>query len=334
MALVLTEPFNNFTAAPWWNLDGGHGFGEPYVAHIVAGRTGTCAEVYGNGLAAAYYTISAPSRTDTLTIGFAYRSGGISSSPIFSLHSDGNTVEHALLSLNFDGGLEFRSQSSNKWLTAANTVVAGTWVYIELSVKMHDTTGFATLRVNGTEVATAINIDTKATSTDTTFDTLRLLPRSLAGGHFFDDMYIRNDGTFQGDPTVLNVYDARQAVRVGLQTSGALNARTALRVAIKWNPDTSARQALRVALQEQAHSSRQALRVAEQGPRASARQSLRSAWLTSTIVDPPWSDPAHVTVIEITDWQRLKGAEIFLPTPTGYKAGIAVSPLGQPLSPT
>ncbi|HET9665979.1 MAG TPA: hypothetical protein VFP09_04460, partial [Desertimonas sp.] len=61
--------------------------------------------------------------------------------------------------------------------------------YMEVQAKLHDTTGFVTVRLNGVVIAEALNVDTKNAGTKTTFDTLRF---SATGGSNsrFDDLYL------------------------------------------------------------------------------------------------------------------------------------------------
>jgi len=139
----------------------------------------------------------------TAYVGFAlYMTSNGYDGPIVSFYADGGTVLH--------GGV--RVVSSTTWgiyrsgtQLATFTAPAGaTWVYVEVSATVHDSTGTITVRLNGTQVATYTG-DTRNGGTATTIDRIVLGyigGSDYAGGlPYIDDLYI-SDSAFLGDVRV------------------------------------------------------------------------------------------------------------------------------------
>lgn len=192
MALVLTEPFNNFTAAPWTASS---------FTIIAGGRTGNGAQSGGASICA--YTIPSAQEADTLTIGFAVRVSTLASArPVLFLRSDATVTIHTCVQVETDGSITVRRGNTTAAIigqTATGLVVANTWYYLELQIKLHDTLGTVVLRLDGTQRLNLTAQDTKNAGTKTVFDSVTLQGAS-GGTHTFDDLYLRNDNVFQGDP--------------------------------------------------------------------------------------------------------------------------------------
>jgi hypothetical protein len=193
MALVLTEPFNNFTAAPW--VLGG-------TPTIVTGRTGTGASIGPSALAT--YALSVP--TEYLTVGFAWRISSAAAGLrfIFELLSNAGATLQCRLMHNSNGALDFQRGSLTIGSSATGLIVTNTYYYIEVQVRLHDTLGSVVVRRNGTPVLTLTNVDTRVTGT-AMFDRLRLGTQTSGATAIYDDLYLRDDAVFQGDPTVIGV---------------------------------------------------------------------------------------------------------------------------------
>jgi Collagen triple helix repeat (20 copies) len=189
---VLSEPFNNLTA---WATAG--------TTAIVAARTGTGAKLT-NFSGTATYTIPSVSESDTIIVGFAAYLAGIGSEAILmTLRSDAAATVHGELRWNGSGQLLYNSNFSGKGTSAAGVVAANTWVYLEIKVKMHDSTGTLEVRANGVPViGPTTGIDTKAGGTKAVFDSIRLEPVWFDAT--FDDLYVKTGAgaTFAGDTHV------------------------------------------------------------------------------------------------------------------------------------
>lgn len=172
------------------------------VFSVRTGRTGVSEQV-GAGAGTLTYTIPGVSESDTVTIGFAWKISSISSNrTVASLRSDAAATQHLTIVATSTGAIEIRRGTVSGTVlatTATGLIAINTWNYLELQAKLHDTTGFVTLRLNGTQVATATNVDTKNAGTKTTFDSVQLAG-ATGIADTFDDLYLITgaDGTFQG----------------------------------------------------------------------------------------------------------------------------------------
>ena len=194
---ALLEPFNNFSA---WTV-----VGSPA---IVAGRTGTCGQFNG-AVDRVTYNIPAPLQSDTITVGFAFRrvdSSTVGPRAICEFFSDNDTLIHNRFRWTVTTTLlEFTLGPSN--VLASNnaiTFVTNTWYYIEIQVKLHDTTGFVIVKINNTTVLSATNVDTKNGGTKTVYDSFRVGAGGSTTNHNWDDLYITMGAgaTFKGSITI------------------------------------------------------------------------------------------------------------------------------------
>lgn len=189
---LLSEPFNNFTDAPWT-------LSSP-APTIVAGRTGTACSALGSTRQATY-TIPSAQESDTLTIGFAWQTDTLTFNPEFLyLMSDATATIHSKLVALSTGALRFNRGSSPIFTSPAGLVSPNTWYYIELQVVLHDTAGSVTLRLNGTTIWAATGIDTKNAGTKTKFDSVQILGAGSTTC-LFDDLYLKvgSGQSFAGD---------------------------------------------------------------------------------------------------------------------------------------
>lgn len=197
---VLLEPFNNLTA---WAVTGSP------TGIVAGGRTGTAVEFAAFSSTFISYAIPTPAQSDTITIGFAFRPSAIGQGEykIIGLASDAGATDHNFISIDSNNALIVYRQSSGLLPKAPNGTIptAGVFYYIELQIKLHDTTGSFDLHVNGTSVASATNVDTKNAGTKTVYDTVRLPPSGFNGAIVrYDDLYITMGAgaPFKGDITV------------------------------------------------------------------------------------------------------------------------------------
>jgi len=189
----------SFTTLANWTATG--------VTTLAAGRTGNAIQ-YGNA-GDARYDFGA-NETAVITLGFAYKGTAITAQrSIFYLYSDSGSLQHNRLLWDNTGGigqLKFTRGASTTIASSANGALpsAGVWYYIEVQAKLHDTTGFVIVRVNGTNVINATGLDTRNGGTKSVYDTLFLSQGGNSGTTLVDDLYITAgpDCTFQGDHTI------------------------------------------------------------------------------------------------------------------------------------
>ncbi len=196
MAIVVLE--DGFESLAKWTI------ANTSVLRHRTGRTGMGMSA-DSSAGTAVFTIPAASESDTITIGFAWRIETLNGTrPMLTLRSDANVTTHLTVDSNATGSLEVRRGTTTGTVLASSAAgfVAGTWYYVELQAKLHDTTGFVTLRVNGVQVASATNVDTKNAGTKTTFDTIFMTTGSTVV-QVWDDLYAitGSDGAFRGDRT-------------------------------------------------------------------------------------------------------------------------------------
>jgi hypothetical protein len=193
LAALIFEPFDDLTA---WSP----GAGSPTV--VAGGRTGNGMQLTTVGQLR--YTLPVPSQSDTVTVGFAFmRTAFGATANLFTLRSDAAVTLHVALQCVSDGSLQFIRNITPIGPASPIVIVANVWTYIEVQVKLHDTTGFVILRVNGTELINATGLDTKNAGTKTVFDTVELSRGTTTGNFLYDDVYIdAAPGTLKGDITV------------------------------------------------------------------------------------------------------------------------------------
>jgi hypothetical protein len=198
--LVLQETFNNFTAAPWAVVS------SPV---IIPARTGNGAEI--NSISDRLeYTIPTVNQSDTVTVGFAWKTSAIihtTAHTIISLNSDTGSTTHTLLRVNGSDGLAVDRAGTVIASSASAIISANIWYYIEIQFKLGDSpNGYVKVRVNGNTVIDESGLDTKNAGTKTVYDTVRLLtPSASSGGiNHYDDMYISTGSgcAFKGDHTI------------------------------------------------------------------------------------------------------------------------------------
>jgi hypothetical protein len=172
---------------------------------IVAGRNGNGWTIPGAFATSHHdFAIPAAEQTDTLTIGFAFRTGSLSILPTFDLYSDNGTVLHDRINVR-NTEVEVQRAGGTTTFTAPFAFAINTWFYVECSVKMHDTAGTVTARVNGTQIGTATGLDTRNAGTKAVFDTVwaKGIGSTLC---VIDDLYLANDATMLGDIRVETLY--------------------------------------------------------------------------------------------------------------------------------
>ncbi len=201
----LSEPFDNLAV---WVQTG--------TPSIVAGRTGTAVQCVGATNHVRYDFAGAGA--DYVTVGFAFRMTDTNQAALqrdlLRLNSDiGVTIHNRLI---FQGTtLAFTRGSGILVQNTAVTLAANTWYYIEVQARLHDTSGSVTVRVNGTQVLAATNVDTRNAGTKAVYDQIQLTNAVGSTTNQWDDLYLKLGAgqSFAGDTpigveTTSLVYDA------------------------------------------------------------------------------------------------------------------------------
>jgi hypothetical protein len=197
---VLLEPFNNYTAAPWTVVS--------TPAITAAGRTGNAA-LFDSASDTATFTIPAPSRSEWLTVGFAWQAAALDTtqSVILELYADAGATRHNRLILGGSATANiFFTRDATSVASSANSQItaAGTWNYLELKSRLHDTAGACIVRLNGVEIINATGLDTRNGGTNTVYESVRLLRSGTGKNSLYDDLYISTGigAAFKGAITV------------------------------------------------------------------------------------------------------------------------------------
>lgn len=199
---VLLDPLENFTAAPWTTTG---------AASIVAARTNNGAQIAGSSSNLATFTIPSGDEDQTMIVGVAFRwtDGNSLAREVFRLMSDAGVTDHTRVTVNTSGSI-LVTRATTTIVTAAVSLVANTWYYIELMVTLGDTAagnglppGLVELRLNGSTVGSNNAVDTKNAGTKPRYDTLTIGPRITGATHQYDDLYVvRGNGAFKGSITL------------------------------------------------------------------------------------------------------------------------------------
>lgn len=208
---VLSEPFNSLSA---WSIVSG-------TPVWVDGVTGPGVSVSGglNGIA---YTIPGANESDYLTFGVAFKVSAFSASPSFiELRADAGGTQHNRIGVGSTGTLFLTRGPSTVIATTASSglIVADTWYYLEVQIRLHDTAGSVIMNLNGTEVLNATSLDTRVAGTDAVYDTLRLLSGAVTAT--YDNFYLTTGAgaAFKGVQTIGPDYAALNASATEAGTS-------------------------------------------------------------------------------------------------------------------
>lgn len=130
-----------------------------------------------------------PSSYETIIVGLAYRPSAIASGRILAFCDSASALQ-CTLALNGSGQLELRRGTTSGTLlaTSSSGLTATAWSYIELKLKINDTTGSGICKINGVE---AFNFtgDTKSSSLADT-KTVRVGGGGSSAYAYIDDLYI------------------------------------------------------------------------------------------------------------------------------------------------
>jgi hypothetical protein len=170
----------------------------------------------GNGIALAnngtgpMMAIPAYAESDTLTVGVAVKYPLVPvGAEVLSLWSDSGATQHNTLQVNNNGSISIRRSSVTLGTSPTGIVVANTWAYIELQIKLHDSAATARIRLNGVDRLNIGGLDTKNAGTKTVYDRIRLgLNSAIGTSSLHDDFYLMTGtgDSFLGDIKVETLY--------------------------------------------------------------------------------------------------------------------------------
>ena len=192
MALLFIDGFDAYGTTP-----GNAGVGLQYQ-YTVGTPSGM---LVANGRTAGGYALQMSAGTNrsllsptlgtlaTVVVGFAFQpKTAFAAVTILSL-MDGST-QH--INLRHTGGGEFSIHRGNTLLatTSGAAIAVDSWGFIELKVTTHDTTGAYELRVNGVNVLSATNVDTRNGGNSYITNVKLELNTGVTNNYIFDDLYI------------------------------------------------------------------------------------------------------------------------------------------------
>lgn len=198
MTRLVNDPCDNFTAAPWTTA------GTPTV--VAGGHTGNGFNFPSGSGNTITYTVAAGNQTDTFTVGGWFKFATFPAlQQVVQFRTDAGATLNSHLTVASGGILGFRVGAITPVSSAPGTIVVGTWYYIEVSTRMHDTLGTATIKVNGVTVASGTSLDTRSATVGTVIDAITIASAASISPWQVDDIYIRNDATF-GSSVAMKAY--------------------------------------------------------------------------------------------------------------------------------
>lgn len=163
MSLLFFDGFDIYATADlskrWTSVTG-----SPTIDATGGRRSGGALLAPSNQNSSRNVTKSLPSNYSTLVAGFNFRPVTFDSSTVtFFQFTDGGTAQLSLR-LNADGTISVCRSTGTVIETTVTAVTADADNYIEFKATIHDTTGSYELRLNGVDIASDTNVDTKQTS--------------------------------------------------------------------------------------------------------------------------------------------------------------------------
>lgn len=240
MALLFMDSFDHYATADlmekWSSMAG---------AVVISAGTGRRGSASGRITSASTNALvkGLPASGGTGILGFGFVVSNLASRRIAGLFDAGAVRDQVYLQVNIDGSVAvYRGVSSSTTPggniagvllgapSAGGVIAAGVSAYIEFKVTLHDTTGAATVRVNGTTVLALTNQDTANGSAAWTSMWLGASPTgALPASADFDDLYVL-DGTgpapwndFLGDCRVDPRYPTAAGATTGWTPSAGAN---------------------------------------------------------------------------------------------------------------
>ncbi len=150
-----------------------------------------------NSFGTSNYVDFALSSLASVYIGFALKTNSpVATNVLVAFRNNADSKIHMRLDLVAGGGLRIgRANLTTLMNSVMGVIPQGRWCYIESYVLINDTTGAYTVKVNGTTVMSATNVDTRDAGTTATLDSLRLIGHPASADTadanvMIDDLYI------------------------------------------------------------------------------------------------------------------------------------------------
>lgn len=190
MTLLWTEGFEGFgtTGPPTPDIDRKYSLVNrtANMVGIITGRMGRALNTATTSNP--YFQTPNLGTISEIVIGFAFKFSAFAHGALVMYIIEGNAALGCNLTMFASNKLIFRRGSTI--LAASNVSLRpGAYHYVELKMTVHDTTGSATLKINGVEQFALTNIDTKVSST-TTSQGARFYGNSTGQAYTYDDIYI------------------------------------------------------------------------------------------------------------------------------------------------
>ncbi len=215
MALQFIDGFDHYSAA---GAPAGASMTQKWDATFFAGamfpdvgtsRFGGQALRIESTAGSAWVQKSVITQRDEMIVGFAFlpKATGTHTTKIHFIYDTGDS---AVLSLNMSsGGASILTTSGASAASAASTLVAGVWQYIEFRVKVDDTVGELEIKRNGVQIANGTSLDTGTTAE--VIQSLRIESTSNLQTDHIDDLYLldttgSDNNTFLGDSRISVLY--------------------------------------------------------------------------------------------------------------------------------
>jgi len=194
MALIFVDSFDHYPTADLSEKWGG------LASHTITtgGRFGTSSTRRTINLANLWRTLP---NLPTITCGFAWKwtsaAAGATSNSIASFR-EATTIQVEVRALSSG---QLRVSAGPNTYDSTQITLPDTWYFIELTAVIHASAGSFELRVNGETWLSQTGIDTTNTANNyaTRFYFGNTGGSGTAGTMDYDDLYIRDDGTFLGD---------------------------------------------------------------------------------------------------------------------------------------
>ncbi len=197
MGLVWTESFEG--GSGWPTKYNANGSNAPGVTTGGSARTGSAA-----GTSSINYAVNlvGADQDDVITVGCAFHASGASpDGQMFYFAADsGATVHVSVYIQNGSTGMStlkaYRGTSAGVLLGTSSEFVrpaSGAWFYVEVKVKLHDSTGTVDLQFAGVSVLSLTGQDTKNGGTATVFDNVLARTATLTNVDAMDDFYLTNE---------------------------------------------------------------------------------------------------------------------------------------------
>ncbi len=211
MALLLIEGFDQYTVADELEMvRGGWNATTGLQASTIRIQTGTRHGGVGHQLQIAQSGIEvyrALPQTTEFTCGFAFRVTATSGSMIIAF-KDGSTHQINIVTT-AAGEIQIRRNTVELDITSGQNLLADTWYYIEIKMKIDNTTGTYEVHLDGSQILVGTSQDTQ-NSSNNYVDRLALVGHTTQDT-VFDDLYFldvsgSDNTTFLGDCRVETVF--------------------------------------------------------------------------------------------------------------------------------